>query len=117
MKISSLLFTFILFFSLSVNAQVTAEFTAPDTICAGVQTEFIANSTNVTEFHWIYGDDPYYPGSSTGPNPIADPTYWQAGTYLVTLIVTGTPNNVKDTVQKAIYVRPTPKADFRIDPY
>jgi len=79
-------------------------------VCAGSPIAFTHSSANSGSFRWWFGDG----GSSTAASPTH--TYRAAGTYDVTLVVTGAGGCTDTlTVPGAVVVHPTPVADFSHD--
>ncbi len=69
----------------------------PDTILGGGFVNFVNYTTNATNYYWNLGDGNY----SSDTTPFHE--YFQAGTYLVTLIATNT-YGCRDTISRDVYV-------------
>jgi len=103
--------------ALSSSAQVTADFTISDTLCVGEMAKFKANSSGVQIYYWNFGDDPNF----TGWVPTQDSSYgrifYSAGAFYVKLMVTSGMGGSRDTIEKAIYIRPKPTINVDLEPY
>lgn len=89
---------FLLFFSVSLNAQVKADFGATgNTGCSPVRVNFTDNSLNAISWYWDLGNG----NISTVQNPQA--IYNTPGKYTVTLIVSDVAGK-KDTLKKTDFV-------------
>lgn len=93
--------------SVTVRPKPTAAFGA-DTVCWSFPTSFTDQSTGATTWLWDFGDG----SGSTLQHP--QHTYAQAGTYVVTLIVTNA-QGCRDTFQQNVVVHPRPTASFTYD--
>jgi PKD repeat protein len=112
----SLFSLFLLVWGASVQGQVVADFSFPDTVCVGERVQFMANSSGVDRYYWNFGDDPLnFEWTDTKSSGISK-TYYSSGTYMVRLMVTGTAPSDRDTVEKAVYVRAEPNARFSLEP-
>jgi len=99
--------------STSLNAQINAGFTASATQgCAPFSVNFTNTSTGALSYHWDFGNGNF----STIPNP--QNVYVNAGTYTVTLIVTGA-GGIKDTIVRTNFITamPGPVAGFTVNKY
>ncbi len=88
-----------------------ADFTGPAEGCAPLTVQF----TNLSEYamasDWQFGDG----GEANATNPVY--TYWQPGTYTVTLTVTGPDGGTDQMVQEQIiHVYPNAHASFTVIP-
>ena len=100
------------------QAQIKAEFTVQDTLCAGQLVIFKAKSDGVSYYNYNFGDVPSYTGWSTYVDSVVGHTYSTAGTYYVKLMVMESGSNpLQDTIEKIIYVRPAPTAQFSLEQY
>lgn len=91
-----------------VEGTIQAFIDAPDTCNIGEPVTFDAGNTNlpgwnITEYYWNFDDGTFSTGMTTAK------TFMEAGTYIVQLIVKGSPgedgNISKTCVSKYIYVR------------
>ncbi len=107
--------------SCSAFAERTIEILAPEPIadfdlnetgCAPLTVHFQSNSQFAASYNWDFGDG----GSSSVENPVY--TYYQAGTYDVTLTVLGFAAGLEDThtIQAAVTVHPVALAAFTVTP-
>jgi gliding motility-associated-like protein len=83
----------------------------PDEGCAPLTVTFDNHTTGASSFDWSFGDN----SSSTDVSPVH--TYYNQGTYPVTLVVTGQ-SGCTDTLSNlaSIVVHPSPVADFSVEP-
>ena len=84
-----------------------------DTVCLSYPTSFsdlsyLHNSDSITSWSWNFGDG----SSSSLQNP--QHIYTDTGFYNVSLIITSS-IGCSDTINKAVYVSPSPIADFSAD--
>jgi PKD repeat protein/predicted nucleotidyltransferase len=83
-------------------------FFSSDTVCEGLGTHFVNNSTSVgepiTAYSWDFGDG--------GTSHLADPSYVfkTSGVHNVQLAVSSASNS--DTLIQQVYVYPSPKTEF-----
>lgn len=100
--------------SVSLNAQIQANFIADTTIGCGSLTVNFTNTSsgNITNYLWDFGNG----NSSTLQNPTA--TYSNSGTYNVSLTVSNTGATQSDNITKTnfITVYKLPDADFSFTP-
>lgn len=90
---------------LSINSgTTTAAFSSSTNTCVGQQTTFVNNSSGGTAYTWNFGNG----SSSNSVNPTH--TYSSAGTYTVTLIVSGGCN--VDSIKKTVTISPPPSANI-----
>lgn len=96
------------FANITMNAKPVADFTAPN-VCEGASVSFQNASTigngNIVQYAWDFGDG----GSANTANPSY--SYGAPTTYNVELQVVSE-KGCRDTVQRAVTVRPVPVADF-----
>lgn len=97
------------FATLSNYEKPVAQFSAP-TVCEGVETAFLDNSTvaanTIVNWLWDFGD-----GTQNSTNQSPMHTYAGMGLYNVSMIVT-TDLGCTDTIVETIDVRPVPTVDF-----
>ncbi|MBI5009447.1 MAG: VCBS repeat-containing protein, partial [Bacteroidia bacterium] len=83
-------------------------FFSADTVCEGLETHFVNNSTSVdepiTSYSWDFGDG----GTSSLPNPSY--IFKTSGVHNVRLAVSSASNS--DTLIQQVIVYPSPKAEF-----
>lgn len=91
----------------TVLAPPVAAFSASPA-CLNSPTLFTDNSTGATQWYWQFGDG----GTSTQQNP--SHTYLGYGNYIVTLIVSTSPN-CADTIMDTVIVNPIPVVSFVSD--
>jgi len=93
------------------STRVSANFTAPDTICLGTSIIPAVTTTNVGITTWTFGDGT----SSSSSDP--DYTYKNVGTYTLKIVVIngGTCNGI-DSEKQTVTVLPTPTANFSFTP-
>ncbi|SDL04123.1 gliding motility-associated C-terminal domain-containing protein [Catalinimonas alkaloidigena] len=88
---------------------VTADFSVPDTLCAGKPVTFTNLSTGPPgSFQWFYKADIDPAATSTGTTGTF--TYADSGTYVVRLIATAQGSGCTDTAEYTVHVLPTPDA-------
>ncbi|HBG71176.1 MAG: hypothetical protein A2W93_12460 [Bacteroidetes bacterium GWF2_43_63] len=87
----------------TIYQQPVASFSA---IVNGNSADFTSTSTNAVAYSWNFGDGQ----TSTMQNP--DHIYASTGTYIVTLIVTGTGSCSPDTTTQQIIISNAPYSDF-----
>jgi gliding motility-associated-like protein len=92
------------YITVNVN-QTTASFQSATQFCEGSQVSFTNTSTNATGYYWDFGDAT----SDTAVNPVH--TYADTGTYVITLIATGT-TGCEDTTQLTISILINPVSSF-----
>ncbi|MGQ3012676.1 MAG: PKD domain-containing protein [Flavobacteriales bacterium] len=95
-----------------VTKAALADFSMPDSICAGTPIPFLNNSTgindNISSYLWRF--------STAGTSQAAQPVfaYTGSGSRIVRLIVT-TQAGCKDSLQGTIYVKQAPTASFTVN--
>jgi gliding motility-associated-like protein len=88
-----------------------ADFEGPAEGCAPLTVQFTSNSENAVMSMWQFGDG----GQANATNPVY--TYWQPGTYTVTLTVTGYDGSTDVmTREQIIRVYPSAVAAFTVTP-
>lgn len=88
-----------------------ANFIGPAEGCAPLLVDFTNLSEYAVSSDWQFGDG----GQANATNPVY--TYWQPGTYTVTLIVTGPDGSTDQMVQEQIiHVYPNAHAAFTVMP-
>jgi gliding motility-associated-like protein len=89
-----------------------ADFDVNEAACAPITVVFENQSLYGAAYHWDFGDG----GSSSAESPVY--TYWLAGTYTVSLTVTGFDGVTEDVyiIEDAIEVYPTAVAAFTVTP-
>jgi gliding motility-associated-like protein len=88
-----------------------ANFEGPAEGCAPLTVQFTSTSENVVMSMWQFGDG----GQANATNPVY--TYWQPGTYTVTLTVTGYDGTTETiTQEQIIHVYPSAVAAFTVTP-
>lgn len=91
--------------------QPIASFTGPASGCAPLEVHFENHSEYALSSYWTFGDG----GSANATNPVY--TYWQPGTYTVTLTIEG-PGGITDQMvqEYIIEVYPNAHAVFTVTP-
>ncbi len=79
--------------------------------CAPYKVQFIPQAPSYADYYeWKFGDGSY---ASYATNP--EHTYWDAGTYVVKLIVRNS-NGQADSIEHTVVVNPTPQIVFEVKP-
>ena len=79
--------------------------------------KFKANSSGVQIYYWNFGDDPNFKGWVPTLDSSYGHIFYSAGTFYVKLMVTSGMGGSRDTIEKAIYIRPKPTIDVDLEPY
>jgi gliding motility-associated-like protein len=88
-----------------------ADFLGPAEGCAPLEVAFTNLSENALASNWAFGDG----GAANATNPVY--TYWQPGTYTVSLTVLGPDGTTDQMVQEQIiHVYPRAQAAFTVTP-
>jgi gliding motility-associated-like protein len=88
-----------------------ADFIGPAEGCAPLEVSFTNLSTNALTSNWTFGDG----GAANATNPVY--TYWQPGTYNVSLTVLGPDGSTDQMIQEQIiHVYPRAQAAFTVTP-
>ncbi|HEU4717128.1 MAG TPA: choice-of-anchor L domain-containing protein [Bacteroidia bacterium] len=100
-------------FTVTVNPSPVANFSTGPADCAPAFVAFTDSSVSATTYSWDFGD----PLSGSNTSALQNPThlYSTAGTYNVSLVVTG-PGGCSDTliIPNAVTVSPQPVAAFTV---
>lgn len=89
------------YFTVNVIPQPSVSFVvAQDSLCEGVNVQFINTSPNLSNLFWTFGDG----NTSTLTNPIH--AYAQGGTYNVSMVGTAQGTGCTDTAFGTVFIKP-----------